>query len=64
MHLEDLRNSMGSGSDLVARGRRALARVTDDQTYFGVCKIATLVFVILVFSNFGLKVMHWLASGK
>jgi hypothetical protein len=53
--LEALAISMDTGSDMMSKGRAALSTITDDASYLGVCKIASLVFWVLVIVYFSLK---------
>jgi hypothetical protein len=62
--LESLSTSMDTGSDLVTKGRATLSSITDDPTYFGFCKIATLVFCALVIVRLLLKLLYWLIRRK
>jgi hypothetical protein len=63
-HLEALSTSMNTGTDLVVRGRAAFSSITNDPTYFGVCKIAIFVFLALVIIRLFLKFGWWLVRGK
>jgi hypothetical protein len=62
--LEALSTSMDTGSSLVATGHRALSWVANDPTYFGVCKIATIVFFVLAIICHLLKFGWRLLRGK
>jgi hypothetical protein len=53
--LDALSSSMNKGSDLAAKSRAALGWINNDPTAFGVCKIATVVFLTLVIIKFLLK---------
>ena len=62
--LESLRGSMYRSTDLTSKGREFLSSITNDPTYFGVFKIALLVFTSLCVLYFGSKFLYRIISKK
>lgn len=54
-NLQSLTANVETSGTMMERSRRYLSTVTDDPTYFGVFKIAMLVFWSLTITYFGLK---------
>lgn len=55
--LDSLRETLFRGTDLTSKSRALLHNITDDPSYFGVFKIAMLVFVSLLLLYFGGKLI-------
>jgi hypothetical protein len=55
LQLDNLGASMDTGTDLLSKTRGLVAGVADDPTYFGVFKIASVVFWTLIIIYFSLK---------
>jgi hypothetical protein len=53
---------MQTGTDVVANGHAIVAMFTDDPTYFGVMKIAMLVFCTLTITYFSIKFLSRLSE--
>ena len=56
--------NMENSGTMMERSRRYLSTVTDDPTYYGVFKIAMLVFWTLTISYFGLKFVYGIVIKK